>query len=99
MTREEFAKKWGLHPAEGYGNARFDFSEALLKDLDSLSLTALISEHYYPKEFTEWVMSELAKNNFGIYVHYVTKKGMAGVIELEFDTMDEAFNYWKENYK
>ena len=62
-------------------------------------LTALISENYYPKEFTEWVMSELAKNNFGIYVHYVTKKGMAGVIELEFDTMDEAFNYWKENYK
>ena len=60
-------------------------------------LTALISEHYYPKEFTEWVMSELVKNNFDTYVHYVTKKGIAGVLELEFDTMDEAFNYWKEN--
>lgn len=43
MTREEFAKKWGMKPAEGYGNALFDFSEALLKDLDEVIKSELPS--------------------------------------------------------
>ena len=52
MTREEFAKKW----VDGYdwlvkGIGKDGYSkEDMLDDLDSLSLTALISEHYVERE-------------------------------------------------
>ena len=59
-------------------------------------LTAVISEHYYPKEFVEWkdvnciylrggnlyVINGCPKTIYGDYVPY---------------TLNELFNYWKEN--
>ena len=70
---------------------RYDNKDELLSDL-----TALISEGYYPKEFVEWkdinctylrgssryAINECPKTAFGDYVPY---------------TLDELFNYWKEN--
>ena len=34
MTKKEFAKKWGFHPAKGYGLALFDCRKDLLIDLN-----------------------------------------------------------------
>ena len=42
-------------------------------------LTALISENYYPKEFTTWYA----------YAHHDKK--------FKEMSMDEIYNYWKEN--
>lgn len=36
MTKKEFAKKWGFHPAKGYGIALFDCRKDLLIDLDKV---------------------------------------------------------------
>ena len=46
-------------------------------------LTALISEHYYPKEFVEWL--------FGHSLVW-DEKTMTWFTQIE-----RAFNYWKEN--
>ena len=55
-------------------------------------VTALIEEHYYPKEFTEWVSSKGLQYSRGKY--YVDREG--GVFEL---TTDELYQYWKENVR
>ena len=44
-------------------------------------LTALISEHYYPKEFVRWMM------HTNIYMSLNPRK----------DKVEQLFNYWKEN--
>lgn len=36
MTRDEFIDKWKLQSGKGHGNALFDLSEQLGKDLDEL---------------------------------------------------------------
>ncbi len=36
MTKKEFAKKWGFHPAKGFGIALFDCRKDLLIDLDKV---------------------------------------------------------------
>jgi hypothetical protein len=86
----EFADRWGLHYNEEGGKLDDERKECLS------DLTALISEHYYPKEFVEWkdvnctylrgsnnyVINKCPKTVYGDYVPY---------------TLDELFNYWKEN--
>ena len=71
-------------------------------------LTALISDGYvskekvgYPKEFVEWIGDDCSpcylereEDDYGKWV--VFKKGSMEN-EAEFDTLDELFNYWKEN--
>ena len=60
-------------------------------------LTALISEDYYPKEFVEWMMMG---GHVGIYDRrgylyssaLLNLKGFTGE-----NTIDNLFNYWKEN--
>jgi hypothetical protein len=55
-------------------------------------LTALISEHYYPKEFVEWKdKKDLRYSSLHNRYYSDTDNGMR-----EF-TLDELFNYWKEN--
>lgn len=58
-------------------------------------LTALIEEHYYPKEFVEWYLTEASNDRRRIYPYcymiWVNGEGIG------FDTFDELFNYWKEN--
>jgi len=53
----------------------------------------LISEHYYPKEFTLWA-TKLKCNPFGILFYSISN-----TMDLTFKDIDEAFNWWKENYK
>jgi hypothetical protein len=67
-------------------------------------LTALISEHYYPKEFVEWVFREgIGSNDDGTLFHYVSIqiKGhpFKETKELTFNTIDELYQYWKENVR
>ena len=55
-------------------------------------LTALISENYYPKEFVEWKdKKELRYSSLHKRYYSDTDNGMR-----EF-TLNELFNYWKEN--
>ena len=61
-------------------------------------LTALISEGYYPKEFTRWFRSEK------FYDIFQESTDGEGNMQWEYlhsgqvlNTTDELFNYWKEN--
>jgi len=57
-------------------------------------LTALISEHYYPKEFVRWMFKGcpfiIGENGAGNIIAFSVRDGK------QF-TFDELFNYWKEN--
>jgi hypothetical protein len=57
-------------------------------------LTALISEHYYPKEFVRWMFQGcpfiIGENGAGNIIAFSVRDGK------QF-TFDELFNYWKEN--
>ena len=80
----EFVEKWG--------NGTFN----IRKQNECLSdLTALISEHYYPKEFVQWLgeNSESDQENPVKWFMFVDLGGMKD----NYMTTEEAFNYWKEN--
>lgn len=84
----EFAIKWGRQCLDMMVGQEciIDDSEAMLSDL-----TALISEHYYPKEFVEWWGKILIETH-----------GQYGSMEIPIQigglrTMDEIFEYWKAN--
>lgn len=53
-------------------------------------ITALISEGYYPKEFTEWLVKNSLPEGNCVLVR-------ARLVKTELLTYDEAFKYWKEN--
>jgi hypothetical protein len=57
------------------------------------SITALISEHYYPKEFTEWV------SGTGWQYHMKFKIWTLGMTadKMVKATTDELYEVWKEN--
>lgn len=60
-------------------------------------LTALISEHYYPKEFVEWTMMQ---GIVGIYDRkgYLYSSALLNLKGFKGDnTIKNLFNYWKEN--
>ena len=81
----EISEKWA-RPI----NSPHDDEEATQEVLSDL--TALISENYYPKEFTEWKdKKELRYSSLHNRYYSDTDNGMR-----EF-TLDELFNYWKEN--
>ena len=103
MTNEqklrEFAEKWGIRQNDEptidphtespyYGYSRR--TKQCLSDL-----TALISEGYYPKEFVEWYHTEGSNDRARIdpycYMIWVNGEGIG------FYTLNEVFNYWKEN--
>ena len=70
-----------------YNQLQQSSQDNLLSDL-----TALISENYYPKEFTEWKdRKELRYSSLHNRYYSDTDNGMR-----EF-TLDELFEYWKEN--
>jgi hypothetical protein len=56
-------------------------------------LTALIEEHYYPKEFTEWV------SGTGWQYHMKFKIWTLGMTadKMVKATTDELYEVWKEN--
>ncbi|NLE03127.1 MAG: hypothetical protein GX640_24920 [Fibrobacter sp.] len=60
-------------------------------------LTALISEHYYPKEFVEWMLkcgtySDVPYKTFTLKWNVNIEPGT-----WQYFTTDELFNYWEEN--
>jgi hypothetical protein len=60
-------------------------------------LTALISEHYYPKEFVEWTMMQ---GIMGIYDRkgYLYSSALLNLKGFKGDnTIKNLFNYWEEN--
>ena len=103
----EIAEKWGWFVKTiSLDNHRFELNknpEQLLSDL-----TALISEGYvskekagYPKEFVEWIGDDCSPCYLGReeddYGKWVVFKRGSMEHKAEFDTLDELFNYWKEN--
>ena len=84
----EFADKWGF--------SQDKTDEGFLIDNDRTrqclsDLTALISENYYPKEFVMW----LSYNSS----HYVikTQNRWWSNSQDKYMTLDELYEYWKEN--
>lgn len=92
MTNEqklrEFAEKWCLKVIEVMKG-----DDYIMHDLDGClsDLTALISEGYYPKEFVMW----LSYNSS----HYVikTQNRWWSNSQDKYMTLDELYDYWKEN--
>ncbi len=106
MTNEEqklreFADKWGIREDDEptfdphTENPYYGYSRRTKQCLSDL--TDLISENYYPKEFVEWMMMG---GHVGIYDRrgylyssaLLNLKGFTGE-----NTIDNLFNYWKEN--
>ena len=81
---------------EFYNTLQESFRKELIE-----GVTALISEHYYPKEFTEWV----GKNNAILCYVNIRKIWVRTRFVLgenpheEYDeyTTEELFEYWKIN--
>lgn len=89
-----------------YGLMNPAFVSDRKSDLDGIinMLTALIEEHYYPKEFVEWVFREgIGSNDDGTLFHYVSIqiKGhpFKETKELTYNTTDELYQYYKENVR
>jgi hypothetical protein len=53
MTKQEFINKYKLQPGKGMGNALFDRSEEMVKDLDSLDNWIPVSEIQRRPKITE----------------------------------------------
>ena len=93
-----FAEKWSTEIAGNYDD-ELDVVTMLTNEDELLSdLTALISEGYYPKEFTRWFRSEK------FYDIFQESTDGEGNMQWEYlhsgqvlNTTDELFNYWKEN--
>lgn len=61
-------------------------------------LAAVISEHYYPKEFTEWIGDKgIEKAHNDEEIVWILYKYNSMEAEKEFASLDDVFNYWKEN--
>lgn len=60
-------------------------------------LTALIEEHYYPKEFVEWMLRCSAYSDVPFREFTLKWNVNIGPDEWRCFTTDELFNYWKEN--
>ena len=71
-----------------YNQIQQSKQDSLLSDL-----TALISEHYYPKEFVEWMIAKAPHDTVYKTFGHVT----ANMEWITFNSLDELFNYWKEN--
>jgi len=72
-----------------YNQLQQSSQDNLLSDL-----TALISEHYYPKEFLLWTHSQGYWLFDSLTCLWVSDEPKAF---QEEKTTDELFNYWKEN--
>jgi len=81
--------------------SRFDEWRKVERDRLLSDLTALISENYYPKEFTEWVGQNNAilcyVNIRKIWVRTRFVLGENPHEEYDEYTTEQLFNYWKEN--
>ena len=105
----EFAEKWCLRVIECMKDDDYIMHdpEGILSDL-----TALIEEHYvakedvgYPKAFIEWIGDDCSpcylerKEDDQGYGKWIVFKRNSMEHEVEFDTLDELYQYWKENVR
>ena len=97
----EIAFKWGCRtiPSHDFTDDKYeDKSKELLSDL-----TALISEGYvskekagYPLEFIEWLIKDQEIFFGELNEEYILNDNIH-VDGRKLQTIDELFNYWKEN--
>ena len=98
MTNEEqklreFADKWGIREDDEptfdphTENPYYGYSRRTKQCLSDL--TALISEHYYPKEFVEWFIRE------EVFMGELTEKFITNN-HGNFKSLDELYQYWKD---
>ena len=83
-------------PLSEFGDDLHDYLQRGLRDVLYADLTALISEHYYPKEFVSWLLNGYTflkrDQSFVVNYPYLTEHN-----DYRHFTTDELFNYWKEN--
>ena len=60
-------------------------------------LTALISEHYYPKEFISWFRSEEFFDDFDEHIEDGNTYWVRVGFSLIYESIDELYQYYKEN--
>ena len=75
---------------EAYNVIKEHYQSALAaKDIDR----DYINKYYYPKEFVEWLLKNDFRKSGG-------KSNYCSLFRsIHFDTLDELFNYWKENVR
>ena len=91
----EIAHKYGGAIITGYGQSSASgFTEMFTAEEQCLSdLTALISENYYPKEFTNYCIKNVDYcRDMGKEWYQIMASGI-----LILKTLDDVYNYWKEN--
>lgn len=88
-----FAEKWSTEIAGNYDD-ELDVVTMLTNEDELLSdLTALISENYYPKEFTNYCIKNVDYcRDMGKEWYQIMASGI-----LILKTLDDVYNYWKEN--
>ena len=75
--------------------SRLDEWRKVERDKLLSDLTALISEHYYPKEFTNYCIKNVDYcRDMGKEWYQIMASGI-----LILKTLDDVYNYWKENEK
>ena len=96
----EFAEKWGYTISV---NKKGELYNANCKRKLLSDLTALISEHYvakeaagYPLEFIEWLIKDQEIFFGELNEEYILNDNIH-VGGRKLQTIDELFNYWKEN--
>ena len=102
MTNEEqklreFADKWGIREDDEptfdphTENPYYGYSRRTKQCLSDL--TALISEQYYPKEFANYCIKNVDYcRDMGKEWYQIMASGI-----LILKTIDDVYNYWKEN--
>jgi len=101
----EIAKRYGGSIVVGYGQPSGSGSQLVVTAEEQLfsDLTALISEGYvskekagYPLEFIEWLIKDQEIFFGELNEEYILNDNIH-VDGRKLQTIDELFNYWKEN--
>jgi len=92
-------------PLSEFGDDLHDYLQRGLRDVLYADLTALISEHYiakeatgYPLEFIEWLIKDQEIFFGELNDEYILNDNIH-VGGRKLQTIDELFNYWKENVR
>ena len=97
MTNEqklrEFAEKQFPLSKELKKEVLYNLIQQAKQDECLSDLTALISENYYPKEFTNYCIKNVDYcRDMGKEWYQIMASGI-----LILKTLDDVYNYWKEN--
>ena len=86
-------------PLSEFGDDLHDYLQRGLRDVLYADLTALIEEHYYPKEFVEWMLkcgtySDVPYREFTLKWNVNIEPD-----KWQYFTTDELYQYYKENVR